>query len=92
MRISIYKNYLSAPDFRPKNKISKADIENRIENKLRKLGFVVDCNGARIEVSNTVELGKMLVQLKKLNIDSLELMGYESKNYTRTLRKVRNSE
>lgn len=75
MRISIYKGYLSPPDFRPKKEITQKDIDERIENKLRKLGFNVDCNSARIECSNMVELGKILVQLKKLNIDSVGVSG-----------------
>ena len=68
MRVSLTHSYLSPLDLRPKNEITKQDIDNRIENKLRAEGWKVDTNSACIECNTHIELGKILTFLKKNGI------------------------
>jgi len=70
MRITLYKNYLSPPDFRPKSQISKADIANRIENQLIKAGWRVDPNRCTIECSTQKELSTIMERLRKMGFES----------------------
>lgn len=70
MRITITKDYLSPPDFRPKSEISKQDIANRIENRLRHAGWKVDGNRATIECGTQKELSAIMETLRKIGFKS----------------------
>ena len=70
MRITIVKDYLSPPDRRPKNKISEQDIDDRIENKLTRLGWRVDPNRCSIECNTQKELSAIMESLRRIDFKS----------------------
>jgi hypothetical protein len=75
MQIKILKGFLSEWD--PHGKIPP---EDKIENKLRALKFVINgSNFAMCEVQNSVELSAMIVQLKRLGFNSIIIENLQQK-------------
>jgi hypothetical protein len=73
MEIRIYQGFLSPTKLHtPRNyKPTKAELEEKIENKLIKLGFKINgSNFAQYTCKNISELDKMFVQLRKIGIHS----------------------
>lgn len=74
MFIKLYSGFLSPIDLRPKSKITKKDIENRVENKLKSLGFKINgSNFARFSCNTISELNVIFKELSKLGLNAGEV-------------------